>query len=543
MAGFLNGPGFERMRDDLRRSCRDIWVIDCSPEGHQPDVSTRIFQGVQQPVCVVLAARILGGAPEQPARVRFRALPKGRREEKFAALGALSLSDSGWEECPTEWRAPFLPESGDTWGDFPRLEDLFLYNGSGIMPGRTWVIAPDAASLRDRWAALTRERDRAKKELLFHPHMNGDKTVTKGSTKGLPGHEYRAMSVDKDTSPCIAPTRYGFRSFDRQWIIPDNRLINRPNPTLWDYYSEKQLYITAPEDRTPTAGPSITLTSLIPDLHHYHGRGGRAFPLWSDRAASRPNLKSTLLAYLSAAFGQVVGAEDLMAYLAAVMAHPAFTTRFAADLVRPGLRVPITADAGLFALAADIGREVVWLHTFGERFPDPAAGRPAGPPRLPPAEAPTIPAAGAIPGAPELLPDVIDYDGTSRRLRVGRGFIDNVSPAVWNYEVSGKHVLHQWFSYRKLDRSRPIIGDRRPPSPLDKIQPASWPAEYTTELMNLIHVLGRLVALEPRQAALLDRILASPVLDDGTMKEACAFALPGGDTGSRQRTDDPSPHD
>jgi hypothetical protein len=45
VAGFLNGPGFEKMRDDLRRTCSDIWVIDCSPEGHQPEVATRIFQG------------------------------------------------------------------------------------------------------------------------------------------------------------------------------------------------------------------------------------------------------------------------------------------------------------------------------------------------------------------------------------------------------------------------------------------------------------------------------------------------------------------
>ena len=60
VAGFLNGPGFERMRDDLRRTCSEIWVIDCSPEGHQPEVATRIFQGVQQPVCIVLAARKLG---------------------------------------------------------------------------------------------------------------------------------------------------------------------------------------------------------------------------------------------------------------------------------------------------------------------------------------------------------------------------------------------------------------------------------------------------------------------------------------------------
>ena len=41
----------------LRRTCDEIWVIDCSPEGHQPEVNTRIFQAVQQPVCIVLASR------------------------------------------------------------------------------------------------------------------------------------------------------------------------------------------------------------------------------------------------------------------------------------------------------------------------------------------------------------------------------------------------------------------------------------------------------------------------------------------------------
>jgi hypothetical protein len=54
VAGFLNGPGFQKMRADLRRNTDEIWVIDCSPEGHQPGVATRVFQGVQQPVCIVL---------------------------------------------------------------------------------------------------------------------------------------------------------------------------------------------------------------------------------------------------------------------------------------------------------------------------------------------------------------------------------------------------------------------------------------------------------------------------------------------------------
>ena len=74
-------------------------------------------------------------------------------------------------------------------------------------------------------------------------------------------------------------------------------------------------------------------------------------------------------------------------------------------------------------------------------------------------------------------------------------------------------MLTQWFSYRRKTRERPIIGDRRPPSPLGDIQPESWPAEYTTELLNLLNVLGLLVELEPAQAAMLEPVCGGPLLD------------------------------
>ena len=87
--GFLNGPGFQKMRDDLRRDCADIWVIDCSPEGHQPDVPTRIFQGVQQPVCIVLAARAPGKDRQQPAASSIHGSAGRQAGAKFAALSQL----------------------------------------------------------------------------------------------------------------------------------------------------------------------------------------------------------------------------------------------------------------------------------------------------------------------------------------------------------------------------------------------------------------------------------------------------------------------
>jgi hypothetical protein len=110
-------------------------------------------------------------------------------------------------------------------------------------------------------------------------------------------------------------------------------------------------------------------------------------------------------------------------------------------------------------------RTVIWFHTFGERFADPSRGRPAHPPRLLPRDAPWIPADGAISQDPSAMPDTLDSDATSRRLLIGSGYVDNVAPEVWNYEVSGQQVLRHWFSYRKANRERPIIGTRRRPSP------------------------------------------------------------------------------
>ena len=336
VAGFLNGPGFQKMRAELRRDAEEIWVIDCSPEGHQPDVPTRIFQDVQQPVCIVMALRSTDAGSSTPALVRYRVLPQGHRNDKFAALGAIELDDKEWTECPSDFRASFFPRSIGTWAECAALEDLFIYDGSGVMPGRTWVIAPDRVSLEQRWEALQSEADAEKKEALFHPHLQGDKHVHKSLQQGLYGHEFRSGPVASDTGSVIRPVRYGYRSFDRQWIIPDGRIINRPNPTLWENHSNQQVYMTALHRYAPTAGPAVTFSAAIPDLDHYKGSfGGRVFPLWADRQQRTPNLKAGLLREVAQALGVTVSAPDLMAYFAAVAANSAYTARFRSDLLSP----------------------------------------------------------------------------------------------------------------------------------------------------------------------------------------------------------------
>lgn len=441
-------------------------------------------------------------------------------------MAELTLDGDDWIECPDEERAAFLPAAIGGWATYPTLHELFTYNGPGIMSGRTWVIAPDGWSLQERWNRLIAERDPDRKEMLFFPQLREGKLAGRHINRivheHLGRHRTPPMSVAASKCGPVSPIQYGFRSFDRQWIIPDARVINDYRPELWSAASEMQVYLTAPHDRAPSGGPAVTFCSVVPDLHHYNGRGGRAFPLWADSSAVTPNIPAAVMAALSSALRTPVSAPDLLAYIAAVAAHPAYATRFATDLVQPGLRIPLTTDAALFAEAARLGRRIIWLHTFGERFVDASESRPAGAPRLPALERPTIPEDGAIPTEAEAMPDTIRYDAATRRLHVGQGHVDNVSPAVWAYEVSGKQVLTQWFSYRGRDRSRPIIGDRRKPSPLGDIQPPGWLPEYTAELLNVLNVLGGLVALETAQADLLERICNGPTLPASALHAAVA---------------------
>ena len=229
-----------------------------------------------------------------------------------------------------------------------------------------------------------------------------------------------------------------------------------------------------------------------------------------------------------------------MAYLAAVVAHPAFTARFQPDLAQPGparaahrRRQPVRRGrrAGPRGdLAAHLRRAL--------RRPE---GRPpAGPPRLPKGARPdAFPKDGAIPGDPEPMPDEIDYDAAdaapARRQGLHR---QRHRRPCGRYEVSGKQVLTQWFSYRKKNRERPIIGDRRPPSTLGDIQPDHWLAEYTSDLLNLLHVLGRLVALEPRQADLLERVCAGRLITVDDLRAAGVLAPAGTKSGPAEGESD-----
>jgi hypothetical protein len=324
-----------------------------------------------------------------------------------------------------------------------------------------------------------------------------------------------ALTAEADSKPIAelpknAPmppvVRYAYRSFDRQTVIADGRLMSRPRPDLWCAHGERQVYLTSLFCQPLGAGPSLTASHYIPDLHHFRGSYGAksAIPLFRNAEATEVNILPGLLDLLAKAYKRKVTPEDFLAYVYGALAQPGFTARYAKELETRELRVPITKDAALFAKVLDAGARLLWLHTYGERFVP--KGKQRG--HVPPGTAKCV---KPVPGEPDGYPKTFVYNDATRTLHLGDGRFRPVAPEVFAFEVSGLKVLQSWLKYRMKE------GAGKKSSDLDDIRPVRWTAQFTTELLELLWVLEATVESYPEQANLLDAVIAGPCFRAGEL--------------------------
>lgn len=495
-ASYLEGDAFAGVREHFRRFCDDVWIIDLGGDKRGPRKSENVF-AIQTPVAIFVAVAYTKSDVAKPALVHYTAI-EGTREEKLARLGSVAnVSDLSWTECPSDWHAPFRPAGKGRYFDFPLITDLMPWRHSGVELKRTWPIAPSPEVLSERWETLLNSPNRQK---VFRE--SGDRVV--GSTYlPLPGFPREPAIADLGKSaPCPRVVAYGFRSLDRQWLIADSRLIARPRPELWRAHGDAQVYLTSLFNHPVSTGPVVTATHLVPDRHHYRGSygGGDVLPMFRDAEAKQPNVAPELLGILSRALGREVSHAELVAYVYALLSYPGFAARYQDELATREIRVPLTSNADLFSRGFDVGAQLLWLHTFGERYFNRARKRgqlPSGAAKC----------ARAVSDDPREYPEHAEYDADSEMLVIGTGVFGPVRPAVMSYEVSGMPVVESWLA-RRMKR-----GKGKKTSPLDDIRPQRWTNEFTTELLELLWVIDATIAMEPDQEKLLDAILAGPLIN------------------------------
>ncbi len=490
-SSYLDGDAFSGLREHLRRLCDQVWIVDLGGEGRGTRQEDNVF-AIQTPVAIAIALRSRKADPAAPARVHYVRIT-GSRQEKLDALEAISDFDSlSWQDCPDDWQAPFRPAGEGDYFAWPLLTDLMPWQHSGVQFKRTWPIGSDVETLQRRWRGLLNASDRAR---AFRE--TGDRRINKTYRLDLAeSNDATPIAKLPHDAPMPQAQRYAYRSFDRQWIIADGRLMSRPRPDLWHAHSEQQIYLTSLFSQPLGAGPALTACVALPDLHHFSGRGAKdTITLYRSADAAQANLLPGLLGTLGKVYGRAVTPKDFVAYIYGLLAQPAFTARFFAELETRELRVPLTKDAALFEAVRQAGARLLWLHTYGERFV------PSGqvPGRVPPG---ATRCTKAVPNDPDGYPESFEYNATTQTLHVGEGKFAPVAPEVFGFEVSGLKVVQSWLKYRMKG------GAGKKSSPLDDIRPERWPGQFTTELLELLWVLEATVAGYAEQAKLLQAVVA-----------------------------------
>ena len=505
-ASYIDGAAFSGMREHMRRICDEIWILDLGGEGHAPPHDENVFD-IRTPVAIAVAVRVRRSGGKRPAAVWYGRIG-GTRIEKLRDLENIrDLESVRWQPCPSGWQDAFRPSAAGTgigtartestgpqcYPQWPCLTDLMPWQHSGTQAKRTWPIAPDTDTLERRWSALLRAKDRA---AAFREDR--DRRIDR---------EYHAsVTQDFDSTPIGNLPRgasmpeaqqYAYRSFDRQYLIVDGRLVSYLRPPLWHSRSASQIYLTGLLTKPLGPGPALTATALVPDLDHFSGRGGKdAIPLYRTGDTAEPNLAPGLLDLLSTRFGREVDALAIAAYVYGILAHPAFAERFSAHLDARVIRVPITKDKTLFEQVRSCGANLLWLHTYGERcVPDGEQ-----PSRIPPGAARCT---QPIQSRNRAYPESFAYDARKRFLRAGSGSIEPVPTAVWDFKVSGLSVVRSWLNFRMAR------GSGRKSSALDQIRPQRWSVAFTEELLELVWILEATIAGYSAQTELFQRVVES----------------------------------
>ena len=494
-SSWLDGPGFVGLRKLVRELADEIWVLDLGGDNRGTVPEDNIF-AIETPVAIVTLVRDGSSDRKAPAPVRYRRI-RGTSEGKLAVLRTIADArdpfEGEWQDAPSGWLDPMLPPTGDAaWEDMPLLTDLFPWQQPGCMHSRTWPISPTKSVLSERWRKFRISKPSERPGLYVTPN-HGRNIDTK-----VHGYKRLADITEQDPPEPIVP--FGMRAFDRQWTFDDPRLAKTESPSLWQSVSQDQIFLASLLTHRLGNGPSLVVGTAVPDKHFFRGSyGGKdIIPLYRDAEATEPNIAEGLPAVLGRLLGiEPPSPEDIAAYVYALLSPVAYQQRFAAALERPGLRVPITADADMWAEAVGEGRELLWLHTYAERFVSPGAGRGAN--------VPQVEGLGwdrEVTSMPQDTGDIA-YDGDSGTIAVGDGRVGGVRPEVWGFSVSGMQVVPKWLGYRtRKGTGRATSSD----SALDKIRPTEWADEWNDELLDLLRILTLTVDKQDALADLLGRI-------------------------------------
>jgi predicted helicase len=341
--GFLDQIAFDGMRKHLARDFERIDHIDLHGNVRRnPKLSgtTHNVFGIQVGVGITLAVRKRGIS----TRLRYHRVPETwRRREKldFLAQGVIE-----WKTLAADSKHTWLvPEHADEYSQLTPIQQVFGLRSLGVSTARNevvydWNRERLSARMIKFIAAYNTEvhRHKADPAADWPDHIKWSRDLKQDAERG------HLASFGDDR------IRHGlFRPYTKRWLFFD-RILNE-EIYQWPKISGRAIVMSDIGSRAPAF--SALMTNTIADLHLCATVDAhQCFPL--------SHLEDSAVAQFSQHYADdSITKEDIFHYIYALLHHPGYRERYAANLKRELPRIPLAPNFPAFVVA---GRELARLH-------------------------------------------------------------------------------------------------------------------------------------------------------------------------------------
>lgn len=385
-SGFTDRKAFDGMRKCLASDFDRIYVVDLGGDVNaNPKLSgtTHNVFGIQVGVAITILVRNSEHGTATKARIFYTSVGGAwKKEQKYAQLETWrEISNVAWQEVHPDGKQTWLTENLDSSfsGNLPLSSDdgesIFSAQSLGISTNRDPIAYNFSktsleAAARGFVDGFNSEVPRIRKHLPRDPKkvkafldsfVNYDllpwSETLKRKTLHHPEAHFDALRIKCCT----------YRPFSSRFLYLDELMVDRPGHAPAFFSRENCAIVATSHSQVPFLVQAVDrIVSL-----DVGGRPSVLFPFFTyskDGINRRENITDWALAKFRRHYGDSsISKWDIFHYTYALLHHPDYRTRYAANLRRELPRIPMAPD---FRQYAEIGKKLMDIHIHYEKQPE-----------------------------------------------------------------------------------------------------------------------------------------------------------------------------
>ena len=445
---YLENPTFRGMRQSLIDTFDEIYTIDLHgnalkkevcPDGSKDENVFDIKQGVS------IAFFVKKEKKDKECSIYHCDL-YGLREYKYKTLSKTDITAIKWKKIkpisPFYFLLPKDTELLTEYDSFWQVTDIFNVNGVGMTTARDhFVIDFETEKLLDK---VIKFKNSNFNDNDLHKEFNIN--VKKGWSIRKAWEMLKNLS-EKQIQELITPVHY--RPFDIRNIFYHDSLVWRTVKRIMQHMIKRDNIALCIGRQANVIGSNkfdiVFISSKIVDLNIFRRGGESLFPLYTypdnisnDNRQSefaiptqtdrQPNFTVDFTKYINTLYKSYKPTpEEILGYIYAVLHSPTYRERYYEFLKTDFPRIPFTKDKALFDTLSEMGTKLINHHLLNERYLDLEA---------------------KYCGEGDNKVEKVSYD--NNQVKINKvNYFDNVSEAVWNFEIGGYKVLDKYLKSRK----------------------------------------------------------------------------------------------